>query len=91
MQNLKKKPKAKFSLQASYLIEHLIQDLKITATEQDIEKSLKESFPNKPAKEMEQELKKNNYWSHFLFNLTRTKSDCFALRKSRYGFLNHFL
>lgn len=64
---------AKLSLHASYLIEKLIEDLKIKTTPEDIEKSLKESFPDKKPEDMEKELKQKNYWQGFLFNLTRKK------------------
>lgn len=73
---------AKFSVQASYLMEKLIEDLKITADPKDIEKSLKESFPDKKPEQMEEELKKNNYWSHFVFNLTRQKVIAHLLEKA---------
>ena len=64
---------AKESLHISYLMEQLIQDLEIKTTEEDIKKSLQESFPEKKPEEMERDLKKGKYWDNFLFNLTRKK------------------
>lgn len=64
---------AKESLHISYLMEQLIQDLKIKTTKEDIKKSLQESFPQKKPEDMEKELKKGKYWDNFLFNLTRKK------------------
>lgn len=64
---------AKASLHISYIMQTLIKDLKISANKDDIQKSLKESFPTKTPEDMEKELKNNNYWDHFIFNLTRKK------------------
>ena len=73
---------AKFSIQSSYLIEKLIEDLKLQLNKEDIEKSLKESFPTKKVDEMEKELKKHNYWNNFIFNLGRQKAISFLLEKA---------
>ena len=64
---------ARESLHSSYLMEQLIQDLKIETTQEDIKKSLQESFPTKKPEDMERELKKKKYWDNFIFNLTRKK------------------
>lgn len=74
---------ALFSLKSSYLVDKLIQDLKIDASEEDIEKSLKESYPSKTPEEMKKELQKHNYWSHFLFNLKRQKVIHFLIEKAK--------
>ena len=42
-------------------MEQLIQDLKMKVTEENIQKSLQESFPTKKPEEMEKELKKGKY------------------------------
>ena len=73
---------AQFSLHISYLVEKLIQDLKISLIPEDIEKSLKESFPNKPPKEMEESLKKSHHWNQFLFHLKRKKLISHLLEKA---------
>ncbi len=73
---------AKFSIQSGYLIEKLIEDLKLQINKEDIEKSLRESFPGKEVNEMEQELKKHNYWNQFLFNLSRQKVISFLIEKA---------
>ncbi len=73
---------AQFSIQSGYLIEKLIEDLKLQLTKEDINKSLKESFPSKTVEEMEQELKKHNYWNQFLFNLSRQKVIAFLIEKA---------
>lgn len=64
---------ARESLHSSYLVEQLIRDLKIETTQEDIKKSLQESFPTKKPEDMERELKEKNYWNNFIFNLTRKK------------------
>ena len=71
-----------FSLHISYLVEKLIQDLKMNLSPEDIEKSLKESFPNKPAEEMKENLKKTRHWNQFLFHLRRKKLISHLLEKS---------
>lgn len=73
---------AKNSLHSSYLMEQLIQDLKIKATEEDIKKSLQESFPTKKPEDMEKELKKEKYWDNFVFNLTRKKAISYLIEKA---------
>ena len=64
---------ARFSTHSNYLIDALIKDLKMVPSEQDIETSLQESFPNKKPSEMKKELQKGQYWNYFIFNLTRKK------------------
>ena len=76
------KKEARRSLHSSYLFDELIKKLKVELSEKDIEKSLKESFPSKPPKEMQEELKKQNYWQQFTFNLTRKKLLDHLLEKS---------
>ena len=73
---------AKSSVHSSYLLEQLVKDLKIELSPEDIQNSLKESFPNKNAKDMEQELKKAHYWDAFLFNLTRQKAISYLMEKA---------
>lgn len=73
---------AKESLHSSYLMEQLIQDLKIKTTEEDIKKSLQESFPTKKPEDMEKELKKGKYWDNFIFNLTRKKVITYLIEKA---------
>ena len=73
---------AKVSLHSSYLLEQLIKDLKIELSLEDIQNSLQESFPNKKAEEMEQELKKGQYWNAFIFNLTRKKTISYLMEKN---------
>ena len=74
---------ARFSLHVSYLVEQLLQDLKIHLSDEDKEKSLKESFPNKSPKEMEENLKKSHHWEQFLFHLKRKKLISYLLEKSK--------
>ena len=74
---------AKDSLHISYLIEQLIQDLKITITKEDINRSLQESFPTKKPEDMERELKKGKYWDNFLFNLTRKKVIAYLIDQAK--------
>ncbi|MCY4321673.1 MAG: trigger factor [Bdellovibrionaceae bacterium] len=64
---------AKSSLHISYIMDQLIKDLDIKLFQDDINNSIKESFPKKDPKEMENQLKKERYWDNFLFNLTRKK------------------
>lgn len=64
---------ARESLHISYLMEQLIKELKIKTTDEDIQKSLRESFPTKNPEDMKQDLKKGGYWDNFVFNLTRKK------------------
>jgi len=73
---------ARDSLHLSYLFEQLIKDLKIKATEEDIKKSLEESFPKSKPEEMEKELKKGKYWNSFVFNLTRQKVISYLIEKA---------
>ena len=73
---------AQFSLHVSYLFEKLIQQLKMNLSPEEIEKSLKESFPNKASKEMEENLKKSHHWNQFLFHLKRKKVISYLLEKS---------
>ena len=75
---------AKESLHGSYLIEQLIQDLKIKTTEADIKKSLQESFPQKEPETMKKELKKSGYWDNFIFNLTRKKAIAYLIEKAEF-------
>ena len=74
---------AKDSLHISYLMEQLIQDLKIKTTEEDIRKSLTESFPTKKPEDMERELKQGKYWDNFLFNLTRKKVIAYLMDQAK--------
>ena len=74
---------AKDSLHCSYLMEKLIQDLKIKTTEEDIMQSLRESFPQKDPESMKKELKKGKYWDHFIFNLTRKKLISYLIEKAK--------
>ena len=73
---------AKESLHSSYLMEQLIQDLKIKTTGEDIKKSLQESFPQKKPEIMEKELKKSGHWDNFIFNLTRKKAIAYLIEKA---------
>ena len=75
---------AKSSVHGAYLLEQLIKDLKIELKPEDIQNSLKESFPNKSTKDMEQELKKSQYWEAFLFNLTRQKAISYLMDKASF-------
>ena len=73
---------ARRSLHSSYIVDELVKKLKLEVSKEDIEKSLKESFPSKKPEEMEQELKKQNYWTQFLFNLSRKKALDLLLEKA---------
>ncbi len=73
---------AKESLHISYLMEQLIHDLKIKVTEEDINKSLRESFPTKKPEDMKKKLKQDKYWDNFLFNLTRQKVIAYLIDKA---------
>ncbi|MBC6415116.1 MAG: trigger factor [Bdellovibrionales bacterium] len=74
---------AVFSLHISYLVEQLIKDLKIQTNSEDIEKSLKESFPNKNPEDMKKELEKKNHWNQFLSHLTRKKLISYLLDQAK--------
>ena len=74
---------AKSSLHISYIMEQLIKDLGIKTTQEDITNSLKESFPTKAPEEMEKQLRKEQYWGNFLFNLTRKKLISQLIEKSK--------
>ena len=73
---------AKKSIHSGYLMEQLIQDLKIKTTLEDIRRSLQESFPTKKPEDMEKELKKGKYWDNFVFNLTRKKVISYLIEKA---------
>lgn len=73
---------AKASLHSSYLMEQLIHELKIKTTEEDINKSLQESFPEKKPEDMKKELQKGKYWDSFIFNLTRRKVISYLIEKA---------
>ena len=74
---------AKSSLHISYIMEQLIKDLDIKTTQEDITNSLKESFPTKTPEEMEKQLRKEQYWDNFIFNLTRKKLISQLIEKSK--------
>ena len=74
---------ARFSLHISYIMEQLIEDLNIKTTQEDITNSLKESFPSKDSEEMEKQLRKEQYWDNFIFNLTRKKLISHLIEKSK--------
>ena len=74
---------AKSSLHISYIMERLIKDLNIKTTQEDITKSLKESFPTKEPEEMEKQLRKEKYWDNFIFNLSRKKLISQLIEKSK--------
>ena len=74
---------AKSSLHISYIMEQLIKDLDIKTTQEDINNSLKESFPTKAPEEMKKQLKNERYWDNFLFNLTRKKLISQLMEKSK--------
>lgn len=73
---------ARQSLHISYLMEKLIKELKVTTTKEDIQTSLKESFPTKSTQDMEKQLKKDQYWDSFIFNLTRKKVISYLIDKA---------
>jgi len=73
---------ARFSIHSGYLIEALIENLKLQVQKKDIEIALKTAFPSKKPEDMENELKKHNYWNTFLFNLSRQKAISFLMEKA---------
>ena len=74
---------ARRSLHASYLVEKLVDELKMKATEEDIKKSLTENFPMRNPEDMEKELKQGNYWNGFLFNLARQKTISYLIDEAK--------
>ena len=82
---------AKSSLHISYIMEQLIKDLEIKITQEDITNSLRESFPKKDSKEMENQLKKEKYWDSFVFNLARRKLISQLIEKSEIIMDSHLL
>ena len=70
-------------LHASYLVENLVKELNMKASDEDIKKSLTENFPMRKPEDMEKELKQNNYWNGFLFNLARQKTISYLIDEAK--------
>lgn len=74
---------AKENLHSSYLMEQLIEDLQIKATEEDIKKFLKEAFPQERPEDVEKRLKGNKNWSNVIFNVMRRKVITYLMEKAK--------
>ncbi|MGI9549545.1 MAG: trigger factor [Bdellovibrionales bacterium] len=73
---------ARFNIHSGYLLEQLMQDLKLQTTPEDIQKALQESFPSKNPEDMKKDLQKHNYWNQFLFHLNRKKVISYLIEKA---------
>ncbi len=65
---------AKKNLHISYLVQQLIQDMEIKVSEEEIKQSLKKTFPETPLENVKAQLKQEQSWDSWIFNLKKKKA-----------------